>query len=172
MKGLKMNLQETKALLTLISVRDHRKIDNAVATAWHEDINPDISFSTACKIVTRFFSDPDMLGKYLDARYINRAWRDMKNSAKPTENQITAETLALGFDDGTDEGMWKTWMYRAQRLQGKTPEHCAEIARHYNGHNRTECEAMHTQDTRRIESAAPQPKRGGMASIGSIVPTR
>lgn len=120
-----MNLQETKALLTLISVRDHRKIDDAVVIVWHDDLDQTLPFDTACRIVSDFFSDPDMTGEYLDARCINRAWRDMSGSSRPSEGQIAKELKSVGLEDS----VWGAWMYRRQRLRGKTMEHSFAIGK-------------------------------------------
>lgn len=123
-----MNKQDVKNLMVFISVNDGRKANDAAVDAWYDALTSDMPYQAAVDFARKFYADPTKEGKFLETRYLNACWRNMKQDSKPTESAITAEIHALGIDSY----MWGSWMYRRQRLLGESMETAKRIAKEFS----------------------------------------
>lgn len=133
---------EAAALLSLIlSHHGNAQWDDVQLRAFHSELMPTLTVAEAQEAVRRFYA-ANGSGRWMGSGDVNMTVRRMRNERKPSEAQIAreAENARLNED--------QAWLYRRQRMLGKTPSEAAKIA-------------LETRNPLELPPAKPKPKRVG-----------
>lgn len=116
---------EAAALLSIINAHHgNAPWTDLQLDVFHSELLPSMTADEAREAVRRFYATN--AGRWCGSADINRIVRSMRDRIRPSEYEVTMESERFGLNPE------QSWMYRRQRMLGRTPETAVLKAREWH----------------------------------------